>query len=81
MFTHLNKLGDFELESQYHRWSQILHSSEWKEGPSITSITSFYNRQTFKNWREKVGEEQAIRSQRLPPTGELSFMIWLKSIF
>ena len=28
---------------------------------SITSITSFFNREIFKKWREKVGEEEANR--------------------
>ena len=27
--------------------------------PSITSVTSFYNREIFINWRKKVGNEQA----------------------
>ena len=26
---------------------------------SITSVTSFYNRQVFADWRKKVGEEEA----------------------
>jgi genome maintenance exonuclease 1 len=29
--------------------------------PSITSVTSHYNRQVFKEWRERVGEEEANR--------------------
>jgi len=34
-----------------------LPSGKWV--PSITSVTSFYNRQIFINWRKKVGEEEA----------------------
>ena len=29
-----------------------------KRAPSITSITSFYNRQTFVKWRKKIGESE-----------------------
>lgn len=28
---------------------------------SITSVTSFFNREIFKKWRKKVGEEEANR--------------------
>ena len=59
MFTHLNKLGDFELEANTIDGVRYYTLPSGKKAPSITSITSFYNRQVFKNWREKVGEEQA----------------------
>ena len=59
MFTHLNKLGDFELEANTIDGVRYYTLPSGKKAPSITSITSFYNRQIFKNWREKVGEEQA----------------------
>ena len=58
-FTHLNKLGDFELEANTIDGVRYYTLPSGKKAPSITSITSFYNRQIFKNWREKVGEEQA----------------------
>ena len=29
--------------------------------PSITSVTSFYNRQIFAKWRKRVGIEEANR--------------------
>ena len=29
---------------------------------SITSVTSFYNRQIFADWRKKVGEEEANKA-------------------
>ena len=32
--------------------------------PSITSVTSFYNRDVFINWRKKVGDEQANKITR-----------------
>ena len=59
MFTHLNKLGDFELEANTIDGVRYYTLPSVQKAPSITSITSFYNRQTFINWRKKVGEEEA----------------------
>ena len=59
MFPHLNKLGDFELEANTIDGVRYYTLPSGKKAPSITSITSFYNRQTFINWRKKVGEEEA----------------------
>ena len=59
MFTHLNKLGDFELEANTIDGVRYYTLPSGKKAPSITSITSFYNRQTFIKWRKKVGEEEA----------------------
>ena len=59
MFTHLNKLGDFELEANTIDGVRYYTLQSGQKAPSITSITSFYNRQTFINWRKKVGEEEA----------------------
>ena len=59
MFTHLNKLGDFELEANTIDGVRYYTLPSGKKAPSITSITSFYNRQIFINWRKKVGEEEA----------------------
>ena len=59
MFTHLNKLGDFELEANTIDGVRYYTLPSGQKAPSITSITSFYNRQTFINWRKKVGEEEA----------------------
>ena len=56
MFTHLNKLGDFELEANTIDGVRYYTLPSGQKAPSITSITSFYNRQTFINWRKKVGE-------------------------
>ena len=81
MFTHLNKLGDFELEPNTIDGVRYYTLPSGKKSPSITSITSFYNRQIFKNWREKVGEEQQNKITKVATEEELSFMIWLKNIF
>ena len=53
MFTHLNKLGDFELEANTIDGVRYYTLPSGKKAPSITSITSFYNRQVFINWRRK----------------------------
>ena len=60
MFTHLNTLGDFELNAKLIDGVRYYYVPEM-EGklPSITSITSFYNRQVFQKWRQKVGDEVA----------------------
>jgi len=55
----LNKLGDFELEANTIDGVRYYTLPSGKKAPSITSITSFYNRQTFINWRKKIGEEEA----------------------
>ena len=55
MFTHLNKLGDFELEANTIDGVRYYTLPSGKKAPSITSITSFYNRQTFIKWRKKIG--------------------------
>jgi genome maintenance exonuclease 1 len=36
-----------------------LPNGEWV--PSITSVTSFYNREIFTKWRKRVGIEEANR--------------------
>ena len=61
MFTHLNKLGDFDLEANMIDGVRYYTLPSGKKAPSITSITSFYNRQTFIKWRKRVGEETAKR--------------------
>ena len=43
-----------------------LPSGKWV--PSITSVTSFYNRQIFINWRKKVGEAQANKITKAATT-------------
>ena len=58
-FVHLNKLGDFELEANTIDGVRYYTLPNGKKAPSITSVTSFYNRQIFMNWRKKVGEEEA----------------------
>ena len=60
-FTHHNYLGELELDKKETPGCRLyqLPNGEWV--PSITSVTSFYNRQIFVEWRKRVGEEEANR--------------------
>ena len=60
-FVHCNYLGDIELEKKETNGIRLynLPSGAWV--PSITSVTSFYNRQIFVDWRKRVGIEEANR--------------------
>ena len=61
VFEHCNHLGDIELEKKETPGCRLYQvpSGEWV--PSITSVTSFYNRQIFIDWRKRVGIEEANR--------------------
>ena len=60
-FIHHNYLGDIELDCRTTESIRLynLPNGDWV--PSITSVTSFYNRQIFAKWRERVGIEEANR--------------------
>ncbi len=60
-FAHCNYLGDIELNKKETNGIRLynLPSGDWV--PSITSVTSFYNRQIFVDWRKRVGIEEANR--------------------
>lgn len=61
MFVVENHLGDIELEKKEVDGIRLykLPNGDWV--PSITSVTSFYNRDVFLKWRQKVGEQEANR--------------------
>ena len=61
IFEHCNYLGDLELNKKETNGIRLynLPSGDWV--PSITSVTSFYNRQIFVKWRKRVGVEEANR--------------------
>ncbi len=63
-FVHCNFLGDLELNKKETNGIRLynLPNGDWV--PSITSVTSFYNRQIFVDWRKKVGIEEANRITR-----------------
>ena len=59
MFNHCNFLGDLELEKKEQNGIRLYHLPDGQWVPSITSVTSFYNRQIFVEWRKRVGVEKA----------------------
>ena len=63
-FIHHNFLGDLELQKKETNGIRLynLPNGEWV--PSITSVTSFYNRQIFVDWRKRVGIEEANKITR-----------------
>ena len=63
-FIHHNFLGDVELEKKETNGIRLynLPNGDWV--PSITSVTSFYNRQIFVEWRKRVGIEEANKITR-----------------
>ena len=62
--TFVNHLGDIELKKKETPGCRLyeLPNGDWV--PSITSVTSFYNREKFIKWRKKVGEEKANQITR-----------------
>ena len=60
-FNHCNYLGDLELEKKETNGMRLYNIPNGDWVPSITSVTSFYNRQIFAKWRAKVGIEEANR--------------------
>ena len=63
-FIHHNYLGELELNKKETNGIRLynLPNGDWV--PSITSVTSFYNRQIFIDWRNRVGLEEANRITR-----------------
>ena len=60
-FIHHNFLGDLELEKKETNGIRLYHLPDGQWVPSITSVTSFYNREIFVKWRKRVGLEEANR--------------------
>ncbi len=60
-FIHHNFLGDIELTKRETPGCRLYQCPNGDWVPSITSVTSFYNRQIFVDWRRRVGEEEEIR--------------------
>ena len=72
-FIHENHLGDLELNKKETKGIRLynLPNGEWV--PSITSVTSFYNRQIFVDWRKRVGIEEANRITKKATTRGTDF--------
>ena len=60
-FTHCNFLGDIELTKKETPGCRLYQCPNGDWVPSITSVTSFYNRHIFAEWRARIGEEEANR--------------------
>ena len=58
-FTHCNFLGVLVLYKKETPGCRLYQLPSGKWVPSITSVTSFYNRQVFIDWRKRVGETEA----------------------
>ena len=73
IFEHCNFLGDIELEKKETPGCRLYQvpSGEWV--PSITSVTSFYNRDIFIKWRKRVGIEEANRITKKATTRGTDF--------
>lgn len=63
-FQHHNFLGDIELIKKEVDGIRLYNLPDDQWVPSITSVTSFYNRQIFADWRKRVGIEEANRISR-----------------
>ena len=72
-FIHHNYLGDVELTKKETPGMRLynLPNGDWV--PSITSVTSFYNRQTFIDWRKRVGDAEADRITKRATTRGTDF--------
>lgn len=72
-FIHHNYLGDIELNKKEQNGIRLynLPNGDWV--PSITSVTSFYNRQIFVDWRKRVGIEEANRITKKATTRGTDF--------
>ena len=60
-FKHVNHLGDLELNKKETNGIRLYNLPDGRWVPSIASVTSFYNRQIFADWRKRVGVEEANR--------------------
>ena len=60
MFVHLDYLKEeVDLQAEMIEGTRFYRTPSGKLYPSITSVTSFYGRKKFIEWRKKVGEEEA----------------------
>ena len=72
-FEHCNFLGELELEKKETPGCRLYQLPDGQWVPSITSVTSFYNRQIFIDWRKRVGIEEANRITKKATTRGTDF--------
>ena len=58
MFKHLDYLKEEVDLNEMIEGTRFYRVPSGKMYPSITSVTSFYGRQKFVEWRKKVGNEE-----------------------
>ena len=63
-FTHCNYLGELELKKKDTPGCRLYELPDGQWVPSITSVTSFYNREIFIKWRKRVGIRKQTRLLR-----------------
>ena len=72
-FEHCNHLGDLELEKKETPGCRLYHLPDGQWVPSITSVTSFYNRDIFIKWRKRIGIEEANKITKKATTRGTDF--------
>ena len=79
-FVHLDKLKDFDLTAKTIDGVRYYDTPSGKPMPSITSVTSFYNRKVFQDWRLVLVKKKLIKFPEYPLVGDPCFMNWLRFI-
>ena len=72
-FEHCNYLGELELKNKDTPGCRLYELPDGQWVPSITSVTSFYNRQIFIDWRKRVGIEEANKITKRATTRGTDF--------
>ena len=63
-FTHCNYLGDIELSKKETPGCRLYQVPNGDWVPSITSVTSFYNRQIFIDGESELEKRKLIELRR-----------------
>ena len=60
-FKHVGCDIDYELKAEVINGKRFYATPDGNKYPSVTTITSQYNKQSIMEWRKRVGEEEANR--------------------
>ena len=60
-FKHVGCDIDYELKAEVVNGKRFYATPDGNKYPSVTTITSHYNKQSIMEWRKRVGEEEANR--------------------
>jgi len=60
-FKHVGCDIDYDLATETINGKRFYVTPEGNKYPSVTTITSQYNKQSIMEWRKRVGEEEAAR--------------------